>query len=125
MEPITIQKLWQLLRPTKVFNTRGRWERCCSDWNEMDEAKRLRIYQKIQTKRQNGEYVNPNPCFALNDAIQEDEQQQAKQKKPEPTNYNGKVLTPGVEYVTAKYNGKWGTYTAEDAELYGMERAGV
>jgi len=121
MESITIQALWLLLHPSKVFDNRGRWERCCRDWNEMDAAQRERIYQIIQAKRQNGEFVNPNPCYALNDAMQEDAQHQARQKKPEPTNWNGKALDSGKRYVTAKYNGKYGLYTLEDVKQFNME----
>ena len=41
--------------------------------------------------------------------------------EPEPTNYNGRRLKPGVTYVIAKYNGVFGTYTLEDARAFGME----
>ena len=38
----------------------------------------MRIYEQIAQKKQEGEYVNPNPCFAIDDALQADEMQQAK-----------------------------------------------
>ena len=41
--------------------------------------------------------------------------------EPEPTNYNGRRLKPGVTYVIAKYNGVFGTYTLEEAKEFGME----
>ena len=34
---------------------------------------------------------------------------------------NGRALSQGVQYVTAKYNGKWGTYSMEDVEKFGLE----
>ena len=40
---------------------------------------------------------------------------------PEPTNYNGRSLKPGVQYVIAKYKGKYGTYTMDEAKDFGME----
>jgi len=72
---------WQLLQPSEVFDTRGRYEHCLSLWNRMDAAKQQRIYQLIAAKRQQAEFVNPNPCFALDDALQEDEQREAKTVK--------------------------------------------
>ena len=119
-EEITIQAIWQMLQPSRLFNTRGRWERCCKEWNEMDKAQQERIFRLIQAKRQNGD-VNPNPLFAFLDAMQEDAHQQAKVKQPEPTNYNGRAL-PDEPTATAFYNGKWGTYTLEDIEKYGLRR---
>ena len=41
--------------------------------------------------------------------------------EPEPTNYNGRRLKPGVTYVIAKYKGSYGTYTLAEAEQFGME----
>ena len=120
MEEITIHALWQLLKPSRVFNTRGRWERCCAEWNAMDEARKERIFRLIQTKRQNGQYINPNPLFAFLDAMQDDEQQQSKVRKPEPTNYNGRPL-PNEPTATAFYNGKWGTYTLAEIEKFGLK----
>ena len=85
----------------------------------MDKAQQERIYRIIQAKRQNGEKLNPNPLFAFLDAVQEDELNQSKVKQPEPTNYNGRAL-PDKPTATAFYNGKWGTYTLEDIEKYGL-----
>ena len=78
MDSKTFQELWQLLQPSMTFGTRGRYEKCLSYWNAMDEAQRNRIYQHIAAKKQQGQYVNPNPCFAINDAMQEDEYARAK-----------------------------------------------
>ena len=41
--------------------------------------------------------------------------------EPEPTNYNGRALKHGVQYVIAKYKGSYGTYTLDDALSFGME----
>ena len=71
-----MQDVWQLLQPTKTFDTRGRFEKCLSDWCSMSEAQQHRVYQLLLSKKQQGE-LNPNPYYALNDAMQEDAQQQA------------------------------------------------
>ena len=52
METITFQDLWQLLHPSAVFDTRGRYERCLLLWNAMNEAQRKRIYSSIAAKQQ-------------------------------------------------------------------------
>ncbi len=75
---ITLIDLWQLLQPSDTFDTRGRYERCLQLWSRLDSAKRTRIYAQLAAKKSNGEFINPNPCFALDDAIQADEQQQAR-----------------------------------------------
>ena len=77
MEPITIQEVWQLLQPSRTYNTRGRYEKCLFDWASMNDAQQRRVYALLQAKKDQAG-LNPNPCFALNDAMQEYEQQQAK-----------------------------------------------
>ena len=39
----------------------------------------------------------------------------------EPTDMNGRALKKGVQYITAKYNGRWGLYSKDDVELFGLE----
>ncbi len=41
-------------------------------------------------------------------------------EEPQPTNWNGRTLNPNKEYVIAKWNGAYGTYTKEDALAFGM-----
>ena len=81
-EKITMQDVWQLLQPSKTFNTRGRYEKCLADWSSMSEAQQKRVYQLLQSKKEHA-LLNPNPYYALNDAMQEDEQQHAR-KTTEP-----------------------------------------
>lgn len=119
MNDITFQTLWQLLHPSSTFDTRGRYQKCLSTWCAMDPAQQERIYQQIAAKKQNGEFVHPNPCFALDDALQADEVQRAKAPRAEPTNYNGRAL-PNEPVATAFYNGKWGTYTVSDIKKFNL-----
>ena len=74
---ITMQDLWLLLRPSKAFDTRGRYEKCLADWCSMNETQQQRVFKLLQDKKEHAA-LNPNPYYALNDAMQEDEQQQAK-----------------------------------------------
>ena len=123
----TMQDLWQMLRPSVTYDTRGRYEKCRRDWNSMDEAQQERVYAIIRAQVENGEVVNPNPCFALNDAMQEDEQRRAKlmkQTRREPVNLNGTVrggtlLETGKAEIAA-YKGQWGVYSQEDIKEFNL-----
>ena len=125
-QPWTFREFYdKLLNPSPAFDNRGRHEKCYKDWCAMDEAERQGICKIIEEARSNGVYVDPNPCFAMNNAMQEYEKRLAKEqqkKKREPTNYNGRSLKQGVEYVIAKYKGAFGTYSLEEAKEFGMER---
>lgn len=115
----------KLLHPSPAFDNRGRYEKCAKYWNSIDEAEQQGICQLIEAKLEAGEFVDPNPCFAMSDAMQEYEKRLAKekqqQKQREPTNYNGRGLKHGVMYVIAKYKGIYGTYTLAEAKEFGLE----
>ena len=83
---ITMQDLWLLLRPSKAFDTRSRYEKCLADWSSMSEAQQKRVFKLLQAKKDQAA-LNPNPYFALNDAMQEDEQQQARRTTPMVLSY--------------------------------------
>lgn len=125
-QPWTFREFYdKLLNPSPAFDNRGRHEKCYKDWCAMDEAERQGICKIIEEAQSNGDCVDPNPCFAMNNAMQEYEKRLAKEqqkKKREPTNYNGRSLKQGVEYVIAKYKGAFGTYSLEEAKEFGMER---
>ena len=84
---ITMQDLWLLLRPSKAFDTRGRYEKCLADWSSMNEAQQKRVFKLLQDKKEHAG-LNPNPYYALNDAMQEDEQQQVRKAKPQMLTFN-------------------------------------
>ena len=77
---ITIQDVWQLLQPSKAFDTRSRFEKCQADWCSMDANQQRRVYKLLMSKKDQA-VLNPNPYYALNDAMQEDAQQQAKPRE--------------------------------------------
>ena len=116
-ETITIQDLWKLLLPSKTFDTRWRYEKCLQLWNAMDEARHQRIYNIIATKKQKGEYVHPNPCFALDDAMQEDECAQAKTRQRTPEFLKG---DEGGDLVQVMYNGKYKICTRQTMKEFNL-----
>ena len=118
METITIQRLWQLLQPSPVFDTRGRYEKCSLLWEAMDEAQQKRIYDSIAAKKRNGDFVNPNPCFALDDAMQDDEYAQAKMKQRKPEFLKG---NEGGDLVQVRYNGMYKICTRKTMEEFNLE----
>lgn len=124
----TISDLWdKLLQPSPTMGTRGRFHKCERDWYGMDDEQRLWVYHHLQKLRANGE-INPNPCFALNNAMQQYELEQfklkqAKKREPENLNMTAKyeTMVRKVPLVSAEYNGGFGIYTLAEAEQFGME----
>ena len=108
----TFDDYWAAIQPDATLQNRK--EAARQEWEQHPE-KHAAIMRWLKV---HGAYPQRNPYFFIHDFT-------VQTPKSEPENWNGKPLKAGVEYVSAKYNGKWGTYTAEDAELYGMERAGA
>ena len=123
----TFQTFWQLLQPSVVFGTRGRFEKCLSIWTAMDEPKRLRIYRLVESKKLQGQFVHPNPCFALDDALQEDEIQQSKsQEKTTPQFLSGKQQDEckrnSIPMVQVKYGESFLICTKQTQEEFGLTK---
>ena len=116
-QSLSIIDLWQLLQPSDTFDTRGRYEHCLRVWEKLDAAQRTRIYHLLATKKENGEYVNPNPCFALDDALQEDECAQAKIQKQQPDFLRG---DEGGHIVQVRYNGQFKLCRPETVQLFNL-----
>lgn len=76
-------------------------------WMDKHPAAREAMLKEVVA---NGGPKGKNPYFYVQEFAE-----------PEPTNYNGRRLKPGVTYVIAKYNGFWGTYTLKEAKEFGME----
>ena len=111
---LTIQHVWQLLQPSRTYDTRGRYEKCQADWASMDEAQQRCVYQLLQAWKAKGE-LNPNPCYALNDAMQEYEQQQAKLRRQPPQFLRG---DEGGYIVQVRYGEAFKLCRKETAEQY-------
>jgi len=105
-------RFWRLYAPSRDYC--NRYRACEQLWNAMDQHTRaliLRQLEKEQAERSPPEH-RKNPYFFLTDW-----------QPPQPTNYNGRTLRKDVRYVIALWNGKYGTYTEEEAALYNMPLA--
>ncbi len=116
----TFDYIWRLLAPQGEYKRR---EKACRRlWANYDEPKQCAIYRAIQEKQQHGEYVSPNPYFAIEDTAL------SMAAKPiarrQPTNYNGLKLDSNTRYVRAIYNGTGGLYTAAEAREFNMQILG-
>jgi len=83
-------------------------------WATLSPKQKQLAAENIPRKVREGKYVQYNPIQAI-------KENSRKYLLPEPTNYNGRHLKPGVTYVIAKYNGAYGTYSLEEAREFGME----
>ncbi len=100
---------WTLMSPDSQFNDRKKAAEV--EWNQHPE-KHIAI---IQWLKKHGQYKNRNPFFFIQDF------KVSVGPMRVPTNWNGHPLQDGIQYVTAKYNGIWGTYTLDDARDFNME----
>lgn len=83
-------------------------------WNTLSPKQQEFAYKNIPRKVKEGRFVQYDPIRAIKENIR-------SHRALEPTNYNGRNLKSGVQYVIAKYNGSYGTYCIEDARTFGME----
>ena len=82
-------------------------------WNTLTQKQKELVFENIPRKVKEGHFVQYDPIRAI-------KENSRKYQLPEPVNYNGKAL-PSEPVVIAKWNGKWGTYTVADVELFGLE----
>ena len=82
-------------------------DECLRTWRseQYPDWKKKMLIQKVQS----GEWMKPRLDWLLADF------------DPKPENWNGRELDRNTRYVTAKFNGKWGTYTQQDVELFNLE----
>jgi len=83
-------------------------------WNTLTSQQKELVHANIPQKVKEGKFVQYDPIRAIK------ENSRAYQL-PEPTNYNGRRLKAGVQYVIARYQGSYGTYSLEEAREFGME----
>ena len=83
-------------------------------WNTLTQKQKELVYANIPWKVKRGKFVQYDPIRAIKENAR-------TYQLPEPTNYNGRGLKPGVQYVIAKYKGAYGTYTLEEAIEFGLE----
>ena len=102
------ENYWAAIQPDAKYDNRK--EAAQQEW-EAHPEKHAAIMRWL---KRHGPYPNRNPYFFIQDFTVR------AAKVDEPTNYNGRAL-PDEPTATAFYNGKWGTYTLEDIEKYGLK----
>lgn len=87
-------------------------------WDTLSAEEQQRAFTTITKKLEEGKFVWYDPIRAIRENLRRNGKQAIG-----PTDYNGRGL-PGVPVFSAKYKGKWGMYTQEDIDKYGLEKAG-
>lgn len=64
---ISFYCIWSLLNPQGEYKRRRRG--CEKLWAGYDEQTCQRIYENIRSAKERGEWVNPNPYFAIEDVV--------------------------------------------------------
>ena len=83
-------------------------------WDSLTPKQQNLVCKNIPQKVKDGKFVQYDPIRAIKENAR-------TYQLPEPTNYNGRSLKPGVQYVIARYKNAYGTYSLEDARAFGME----
>ena len=119
METNTFEYIWSLLNPQGEYKRRR--QACERLWQGYDDNKQRNIYIRIKAKLRQGEFVNPNPYFAIEDNALGS----AAKALPvaQPTNYYGRALPRGVTFYKAVYNGEVGLYSEQDVKAHKMQNA--
>ena len=87
-------------------------------WDSFSPERQQDIYERIQGKLQQGEFVHDNPYFAIEDNSRE--LRKAATALPPLINHFGQPLRRGVNYYVVWYNGQKGLYTEEVVKAYHM-----
>ena len=105
--PDTFEKLVEAftLRVGNIKLADSTRDECLRMWSEMPEWKRKMLIAKIQ----DGSWIKPRLDWAIGDF------------DPKPTDYNRRELPKDMRLVSAKFNGKFGIFSTEEAKAFGME----
>ena len=104
----SIEHLWKIIDPENKFS----YKTCVEEWYRMTltEQRRLYLYLLYRKWRGDGFYGTPYEIV--------------KNCHPYPTNWNGKSMINRLmkenKMVSAKYNGEYGIYTADEARVWEM-----
>ena len=105
---IPFEAYWKAMSPLPMYENRKTAAEL--EWNAHPEK-----HKPIMTwLRKHGAYPERNPYFFIHDFT-------VVTPTREPTNMNGRTLKSDVQYVTAKYNGSWGTYSMDDVRQFNLE----
>lgn len=102
--------MWELINPSPDFyNVR---DSCRAYWNALTLERQRLLYYYIREQKRRGISLKANPLYVIQDC------------NPVPTNLNGTnkalELLKANKLVIAKYHGQWGTYSLQEANLFGM-----
>lgn len=110
MEKTSFDYLWELLSPSPGFNNVQ--NSCRGFWNALTLQRQRLIFYTLREQKRRGEPFKENPLFTLQDC------------NPRPTDWNGRQgineKIKSEKMVIAKYQGSYGTYTLQEAKLFGM-----
>ena len=101
--------IWNLLAPQGEYKRRKR--ACTKLWQSYDPAQQQRIYDAISKAKGNGEAVNNNPYFAIEDAA-------LALLRRQPEFLRGDEPGPIVQ---VKYNGFFKLCRRETAEQFNLK----
>jgi len=110
MEKVAFETLWQLLSPEGEYCRRRKV--CEKRWSSYSAGRQQYLFKLLQSKKNNGEYVSPNPYFAIDD-------------NDRPVFLSGeeqdRVRAAGIAMVLVKYLGRYLVCTHETMCVYGLE----
>ena len=111
---VTFEDMWQVLYDNGASAKKEEGTRCF--WESLSPDVQEAVFTTITTKLREGKFVQYDPIRAIQENMR-------RIKQPEPTNYRGRVIPTGLKVFSAKWNGSFGMYTAEDIARFGMEIA--
>ena len=62
---IEFNLIWQLLAPLPRYYSRQR--KCFETWQNLSEKEQKAVYERIQSRKEKGKFVNTNPYYAIID----------------------------------------------------------
>ena len=111
---VTFEDMWQVLYDNGASAKKEEGTRCF--WESLSPDVQEAVFTTITTKLREKKFVWYDPIRAIQENMR-------RIKQPEPTNYRGRVIPTGLKVFSAKWNGSFGMYTAEDIARFGMEIA--
>ena len=110
MEEVSFEALWQLLAPEGEFCRRRKV--CLKRWESFSPQRQRMIYSILVTKKANGDYVSPNPYYAIDD-------------NDKPVFLSGmeqdRLRATGIALVMVKYHERYVVCTHETMSAYALE----
>ena len=110
MEKVAFEALWQLLSPEGEYCRRRKV--CEKRWSSYSAERQQYLFKLLQRKKSNGEYVSPNPYFAIDD-------------NDRPVFLSGeeqdRVRGAGIAMVLVKHLGRYLVCTRETMCVYELE----